>query len=159
MSGISSTDQAFINRLTGIILANLGNEHFGVDELAHATGMSRSAIYHRLLAISGKSTNQFIREVRLQRAMEILQQEEITASEVAYKVGFGSPAYFNTSFHEYYGYTPGEVLKNRDTEPEDDGRLEASEADAAELVPAPKSAKKLIWIGWAGSSILWPGLG
>jgi len=159
MSGISTTSQAFINQLTGIILANLENEHFSVYELAHAAGMSRSAIYHRLLAISGKSTTQFIREVRLQRAMEILQQEEITASEVAYKVGFGSPAYFNTSFHEYYGYTPGEVLKNRDTEPEDDGRLEASEADAAELVPAPKSAKKLIWIGSGRQFYIMAGIG
>jgi len=112
MSGVSSTDQAFINRLTGIILANLENEYFGVDELAHSAGLSRSAIYHRLLAITEKSTTQFIREVRLQRAMEILQHEDITVSEVAYKVGFGSPAYFNTSFHEYFGYPPGEA-KNR----------------------------------------------
>jgi AraC-like DNA-binding protein len=39
--------------------------------------------------------------------MELLKQKNITASEVAYRTGFGSPAYFNTCFHEYYGYPPG----------------------------------------------------
>jgi len=159
MSGVSSSDQGFINRLTGIILANLENEHFAVDELAHATGMSRSAIYHRLLAISGKSTTQFIREVRLQRAMEILQQEDITASEVAYKVGFGSPAYFNTTFHEYFGYPPGEVLKNRDRDPEDEGHLEASKPEAAKPVPAPKNAKKSVWNGSGRQIYIYSGIG
>jgi len=159
MSGVSSSDQGFINRLTGIILANLENEHFAVDELAHATGMSRSAIYHRLLAISGKSTTQFIREVRLQRAMEILQQEDITASEVAYKVGFGSPAYFNTTFHEYFGYPPGEVLKKRDTEPEDNDLLEGSEPEAAKPVPAPKNVKKSVWNGSGRQIYIYSGIG
>ena len=94
MSTISSTDQVFITRLTGIVLTNLGNEHFGVAELARASGMSRLAIYHRLLAITGKSTTQFIREVRLHQAMESLQQGSITASEVAYKVGIRQPGLF-----------------------------------------------------------------
>jgi len=159
MSGVSATDQAFINKLTGIILANLENAHFGVDELAHAAGMSRSAIYHRLLAVSGKSTTQFIREVRLQRAMEMLQQEDITASEVAYKVGFGSPAYFNTTFHEYFGYPPGEVLKNRDRDPEDEGHLEASKPEAAKPVPAPKNAKKSVWNGSGRQIYIYSGIG
>jgi len=112
MKGTNPSDQVFIQKLTEIIHANLENENFGVDELARASGLPRSAIYRRLMAISEKSTTQFIREVRLQRAMEILQQESTTAAEVAYKVGFGSPAYFNTCFHEYFGFPPGEV-KNR----------------------------------------------
>ncbi len=145
MSGVSSSDQGFINRLTGIILANLENEHFAVDELAHASGMSRAAIYHRLLAVSGKSTTQFIREVRLQRAMEMLQQEDITASEVAYKVGFGSPAYFNTTFHEYFGYPPGEVLKNGQKELEEINNSTADEPAVIELEPGPESKKKSGW--------------
>ena len=141
MSTISSNDQAFINKLTEIILTNLENEHFGVAELARTSGMSRLAIYHRLLAITGKSTTQFIREARLKKAMESLQQGSITASEVAYKVGFGSPAYFNTCFHEYFGYPPGEVLKS--------GRQELAGnfdylADTAETetIPVPEDTKK-----------------
>ncbi len=57
----------------------------------------------------GISTSQFIREYRLKRALELLREENITASEVAYRVGFSSATYFSTSFHKFYGYTPGEV--------------------------------------------------
>jgi len=112
MKGTNPSDQVFVQKLTEIIHANLENENFGVDELARASGMPRSYIYRRLMAISEKSTTQFIREVRLQRAMEMLQQEDTTAAEVAYRVGFSSPAYFSTCFHEYFGFPPGEV-KNR----------------------------------------------
>ncbi|KAA3619067.1 MAG: helix-turn-helix domain-containing protein [Flavobacterium sp.] len=58
---------------------------------------------------TGQSVSQVIREIRLDEALKILQKEEMTASEVAYKVGFNSPTYFNTCFHAYFGYPPGEA--------------------------------------------------
>jgi AraC-like DNA-binding protein len=99
-----NNDQNFIRKLTEIIQANIRNENFGVLELARELGISLKGLRRKLLSCSRKTVNQFIREVRLQKALEILQNEEITASEVAYKVGFGSPAYFNTCFHKYFGY-------------------------------------------------------
>ncbi|MEI6276820.1 MAG: helix-turn-helix domain-containing protein [Prolixibacteraceae bacterium] len=111
MSIFSSTDSAFIIKLTGIIHSNLENADFGVDELAHAAGVSRTALHRKLKVALDKHPCQFIREVRLKRAMEILCQGGVTAAEVAYTVGFGSPAYFNTCFHEFYGFTPGKVIK------------------------------------------------
>ncbi|MCJ7449371.1 MAG: helix-turn-helix domain-containing protein [Bacteroidales bacterium] len=106
-----TNDQIFIRKLTDIILENLGNENFGEKELAHESGMSLYRINRKLHSINKKTSNQFIREVRLQKAFEMLQEGVCTASEVAYKVGFGSPTYFNKSFHEYYGYPPGKVMK------------------------------------------------
>ena len=111
MSGSTSADQAFIDMLAGIILINLENENFSVDELAHAARMPRSYIHKRLTTLTSKSISQFIRDVRLEKAMEMLQEEGVTAAEVAFKTGFGSSAYFNTCFHEYFGYPPGKVLK------------------------------------------------
>jgi len=104
-------DQIFISKLTEIILANLGNENFGVNELVQQADISHYRLTRRLQAISNKTIKQFIREVRLQKALEMLQNEEVNISEVAYKVGFGSPAYFNTCFHEFFGYPPGAVRK------------------------------------------------
>jgi len=111
MSGHPAKDQIFISNLTEIILANLGNEKFGVNELVHEAGISHYSLNRRLQAINKKSIKQFIREVRLQKALEMLQNEEVHVSEVAYKVGFGSPAYFNTCFHEFFGFSPGAVRK------------------------------------------------
>ena len=102
-------DQVFIRKLTEIIQANLANEKFGVDELARESGISLYKLSHKLYAINKKTVNQFIREVRLKKALEMLQDGEYTASEVAYRTGFSSPAYFTKRFHEYFGYPPGKV--------------------------------------------------
>ena len=106
-----SNNKEFISQLTEIVMVNLENENFGVDQLVEQTGLSITVIRHRLKKISKKTISQFINEVRLQKALEMLQQSNITASEVAFKVGFSSPTYFNTCFHEHFGFTPGDVKK------------------------------------------------
>jgi AraC-like DNA-binding protein/TolB-like protein/tetratricopeptide (TPR) repeat protein len=106
-----STDQIFIKKLTDIVLANLQNEKFGVKELAHESKMSFYRLNRRLHSINKKSTNQFIREIRLNKALVMLRDETSTVAEIAYRVGFGSPSYFNKCFHEFFGYPPGEAKK------------------------------------------------
>ena len=111
MNGKSSLVQSFSAQVNEIIIANLANENFGVKELAGELGMSRININRKLHLICGKTINQYIRELRLQHAHQMLQQEQHTASEVAFMVGFSSPAYFSTCFSEYFGYPPGEIKK------------------------------------------------
>ena len=106
-----TTNQQFVSRLTEIILENLKDENFGVKELSILSGLSQSVLNHRLHSVINKNINEFVREVRLRKALELLQNEKITASEVAYKVGFKSPAYFNKCFHEFFGYPPGKAEK------------------------------------------------
>ena len=104
-------DQAFIKKLTCIILDNLDNEQFGVEALVNQMGMGRTTIHRKLKAYTRLSLSQFIREVRLQKAHEMLVQNIGTISDISYKVGFGSPTYFDKCFHEYYGYPPGDLRK------------------------------------------------
>jgi TolB-like protein/AraC-like DNA-binding protein len=117
MSEKLSMNQEFIKKLKDILDRNLENEKFGVSELAIEIGLSRSQLHRRLQDINGKSTSQFIREYRLEKAMKMLKRKEATASEIAYRVGFTSPTYFNTSFHNFYGYPPGEVKLQRSIAP------------------------------------------
>ena len=72
MNDLTSMDHTFTRKLTEIILSNLENESFGVKELARETGMSRFNLNRKLQVISRKTINQYIREVRLNRAMEML---------------------------------------------------------------------------------------
>jgi AraC-like DNA-binding protein len=111
MNQQTSIDHTLIRRLTDIIIANLETEYFGPKELAREIGIGSFNLNRKLSSICGKTINQFIREVRLQSAMERLSQTTETASEVGFKVGFNSPAYFSTCFSEYYGYPPGEVKR------------------------------------------------
>jgi TolB-like protein/AraC-like DNA-binding protein/Tfp pilus assembly protein PilF len=111
MTDSPSTDQQFLRNLRDIVEANLSREDFDVEELARKAHMSRSAIHRRLRKLGKQNASYLIREIRLQKAREMLQEGSVTASEVAYRVGFGSPAYFSKCFHEYYGYPPGEERK------------------------------------------------
>lgn len=105
----STVSGTFIERLRTEVLEHYSDERFGVSELVELYGLSRSQLHRKLKAATGQSISQFIREIRLDEALKLLQQEDLTASEVSYKVGFNSPTYFNTCFNEYFGYPPGEV--------------------------------------------------
>ncbi len=104
-------DQAILKKLTDIVLANLQNDKFGVRELIEKSGYSHYTLTRKLHSLTQKTINQFIRETRLGKALELLITEEMTATEVAYRVGFNNVTYFNTCFHEFFGYPPGKVRK------------------------------------------------
>lgn len=101
----------FIEKAEAVILENIANEQFGVSELADAMSMSRSSLLRKIKAHTKLSANQFIRQVRLTKGMEMLQQTTSTVAEISYQVGFGNTSYFIKCFREQYGYSPGEVRK------------------------------------------------
>lgn len=106
----------FVDRLIEILEINFQNEKFGVSELAGEMGMSRSNLHKKIKEVSKLSANQYIRQFRLQKGMELLQQTSYTVSEVSYKAGFSSPAYFIKCFHDYYSYSPGKVGSHTESE-------------------------------------------
>ena len=146
MGSEHSMDGVFIKKLTELLEANLENEHFGVKELAETMGVSRSQLHRRLQTIEGKSTSRFIREFRLGKAMKMLQDNVATVAEIAYRVGFNSPTYFNTCFHNYYGYPPGEVKYRKPSEIGKGGKDRTSEQENSILLTDEKTemGKKVI---------------
>jgi len=111
----------FLNKITKVIEANISNEQFGVSELASEIAMSRSNLLRKVKKMSNLSVSQFINQVRLQKAMEMLKETSLTVSEISYEVGFSSPSYFIKCFRDNYGYPPGEAGK-RDSSETDPGR-------------------------------------
>ncbi|MBG0858587.1 MAG: helix-turn-helix domain-containing protein, partial [Bacteroidales bacterium] len=120
---------------------------FGANELSRESGMSLYRLNHRLNRIKGKTTNQFIRELRLQKALEMLQDGALTISEIAYRTGFSSPSYFISCFHEYFGYPPGKLLK------EGFGSREESKPVPEELEPEQTKSTRRTFI-FATAAIL-----
>ena len=109
-----SMDNISLQIIRNVVYANLSNEHFGAEELAKEIGLSRSQIYRKLSRINGKSITQFIREIRLEEALKLLNENSGTAAEISYQVGFSSPTYFNKCFHEYFGFPPGTIKKKNE---------------------------------------------
>lgn len=148
MSDPLSMDQVFINKLTQIVEVNLSDENFNVKKLANAAGMSHATLHRKLKSIRNQDTSEFISEIRLRHAMELLVQNAGTASEIAYRVGFGSPAYFSKCFHDYYGYPPGEVKKRHSGQPEridgiEAGKISAVENESDSMAKEPSGRKKI----------------
>ena len=108
----NSIDEKFLCKLIEIVESQIGNEHFGVEQLSGEIGMSRSQLHRKLKSLLDQGPNQFIRTFRLNRAYDLLKQRAATASEIAYRVGFGSPSYFTKCFQEQFGYVPSDVPKN-----------------------------------------------
>jgi TolB-like protein/AraC-like DNA-binding protein len=104
-----SIDQSFLENVKRVIHSNLGNSDFGVDELAREIGLSRSQLHRKLKLLEGVSPSELIRETRLKEARKLLERRAGTVAEIAYKTGFSSPSYFNTCFHENYGFSPGKT--------------------------------------------------
>ncbi|MCF8243834.1 MAG: response regulator [Saprospiraceae bacterium] len=107
----NSVDKAFLEKALQIVEANMSNESFDLETLAHDIGMSRPNLNRKLRALLNQSTNQFIQSVRLQRAADLLRQNAGTVSEIAFETGFGSVAYFVKCFKGQFGATPGNYLK------------------------------------------------
>ncbi len=110
-----SRDELLLDKLRQIVLENLSNEQFGVEELAQSYGISRSQLHRKLKKLRKQSISQFIREIRLDEALKLLKKDAGSVSEIAYKVGFNSPTYFNTTFRNYFGYPPGEVRFHKES--------------------------------------------
>ena len=111
MKNHASIDDQFLGKIHQLIEDNLDNEHFSVEDLARSAGLSRSMLHRKLIKLNNKSATDLITEKRLIRAKELLENNIGTSSEVAYKVGFGSPSYFTKVFKKYYSISPGNVRK------------------------------------------------
>ena len=107
----------FLERVEAILDEQASNEHFGVTELAAEICLSRSQLHRKVHTLTGKSASQLIKEHRLLQAQKLLSSTDLTVAEIAYQVGFKSPAYFNACYKDHYGRTPGESRVSSEEEP------------------------------------------
>lgn len=109
-AGSSSLDQQFILNIIKYIKENIKETNLNVEKLADDFSLSRSQLYRKIKVLTGLSANELIRKIRLERAKELLQEnDDISISEISYLVGFSSPSYFSKSFKDYFGILPNEA--------------------------------------------------
>ena len=106
---LKTIDEKFLGKVIEIIEENLSEEEFSIEHFSKEVGMSRHHLHKKLKAMVGKSPSQYVRSVRLHRAKEMIEEAEGNISEIAYNVGFSSPAYFSKCFKEEFGYPPSNV--------------------------------------------------
>jgi signal transduction histidine kinase/ligand-binding sensor domain-containing protein/AraC-like DNA-binding protein len=104
--GASGVSQSFIEKVERIIEKNLQNQTFEITELASQVGISRSSLQRKIKKTVNMSPSEFIREVRLKKAVILLKKDDYNIDEIAIIVGFNSTSYFIRSFKKKYEMTP-----------------------------------------------------
>ena len=105
-------DKKTLQKAVEIIHNNISNEDFSFDTFADDMKISKSTLYRKIKSLTGMTTSDFIKDIRLRQAAELLKADKnITISEVAYSVGFGQPKYFSTCFKKKYGVLPSEYFE------------------------------------------------
>ena len=107
-----SMEQTFVNKLNQIIQANIDNAEFSVENLADLLNISRIQLYRKIKAMFDVNVSDYISNIRLEQAKSMLQNPELTISEIAYKTGFSSPNYFSTVFKNKFGVSPNVFRKS-----------------------------------------------
>ena len=102
------TEKKFLLKLDAIIEKHIKSESDSVDIIAKEVGMSRTSLYRKLKAITGMNINQYIRNLKIEIAAELIQNDKLSISQASYEVGFTNIKYFRKVFKEKYGKNPSE---------------------------------------------------
>lgn len=105
-------DNEFYNRFLEIFKTEMGNADLSVDMIASRMGLERSQFYRKIKALTNYAPVELMRRLRLQQAHTLLTTSDRTISEIAYEIGFSTPAYFTKCYREAYGVTPTETRNN-----------------------------------------------
>ena len=108
---ITSPDETFIRKALEVVDHQLSNSEFTVEAFQKEMGMSRMQLHRKLKALTNYSASEFIRDIRLQRAADLLETNGMNVGEVAYSCGFNSVSYFTQCFSEKYGVSPTKYVK------------------------------------------------
>jgi AraC-like DNA-binding protein len=101
-------EDAFLQKFREVVEARLSDENLDMPQLEQALNMSRSQVFRKVKALTGHSPTVLVRTIRLHKSKELLLDPGLTIAEVAYEVGFSTPAYFSTMFLETFGKSPSE---------------------------------------------------
>jgi signal transduction histidine kinase/CheY-like chemotaxis protein/AraC-like DNA-binding protein len=106
--GLSDEDRAYRDKLLATIYKRLGDEEFGVGELADAMAQDRSHLFRRARHVTGQAPSDLLRRLRVEEGARLLRTTTGSVADIAFSVGFRSVSHFFRSFQERYGVTPGE---------------------------------------------------
>lgn len=110
---LSSPDELFLQRVMEVVEANISDSDFNASILCDKCGYSSKQVYRKIKQLTGLTTVEFIRDIRLKKAAIFLGQDKLTVSEIMYMVGFTNNSYFAQCFKQKYGISPSEYAKSR----------------------------------------------
>lgn len=108
---VKGNNDALMERIMKCVNENLSNPGFNVEKLTEEVGISRAQLHRKMKEITGISTGEFIRNLRLEQAAHLIQAGTVNVTQVAYAVGFNNQTHFSTVFKKHFGMTPTEYYE------------------------------------------------
>jgi len=110
---MTARDEAFLKQVIRIVDEKMSDTKFNIDTVAETIGMGRTTFYVKLKSLTDLAPVEFIREARLRKGKQLLDEGENNVSVIAYSVGFNNAKYFGKCFKEYYHISPSDYLRER----------------------------------------------
>lgn len=104
-------ESKFLSDVRKMIKDHIDDPNFSVDELCSLMGMSRTSLYSKIKTLTHSSPSDIVREIRMQRACDLLLSEKCNIMEVSDRMGFSEPKYFREVFKKHFGISPSEYIK------------------------------------------------
>lgn len=110
---VTSQDERFLSQAIAIVEKHMMNTDFNVEMLVKEMGFSRTNLYTKFKEITGLSSSEFIRNIRLKRAVQLFEQSDLSVKEIMYMTGFNTSSYFAKCFKKQFGVIPSEYVKQQ----------------------------------------------
>ena len=110
---MKSPDEKLLERIMQVINKNISNADLSVDFIADEVGISRVHLHRKMKELTGQTPHDFIRNIRLKQAANLLANQNVNITEVMYACGFNNAASFSTIFKKFYGMSPREYMNER----------------------------------------------
>ncbi|MBB4078611.1 signal transduction histidine kinase/ligand-binding sensor domain-containing protein/DNA-binding response OmpR family regulator [Lewinella aquimaris] len=110
---VTNADEEFLQQAMDIVEENMSNTDFTVEQLVREMSVSRSKLYLKLKALTGQSSSEFVRTIRLKRAVQLLEDSNYSVKEVMFMTGFNTASYFSKCFKQQFGIVPSEYMKKK----------------------------------------------
>lgn len=109
----NTVDEMFLDKTTKIVMDNISDPDFSLEDIIKLLGMGRSQFYRKISSITGQNPSNFIRTIRLKYASELLLSKKYSVKELTHLCGFNSSAYFTKTFKELFGMTPTQYVEQK----------------------------------------------
>lgn len=107
---MKSPDEQLLDRVMKVINKNISNSDLSVDAIADEVGLSRVHLHRKMKELTGQTPHDFIRNIRLKQAANLLASHNMNITEVMYACGFNNAASFSTIFKKFYGMSPRDYM-------------------------------------------------
>ena len=115
---VTSLDEKFLQQAVEMVEKHMMNTDFNVEMLVKEMGHSRSNLYLKFKELTGLSSSEFIRNIRLKRAIQLLDNSDYSVKEIMFRTGFNTASYFSKCFKKEFGVVPSEYIKKTKVEQE-----------------------------------------